>query len=84
MFIVDKNELLENIIKMQRTKCSYDMFGFFRDDTPPPDVCDCKYGASGQGEQTGCPELRCVTALLNLMTEKEYLNIMHRGNIVLI
>jgi hypothetical protein len=21
-------------------------------------TCDCKYGASGEGEQTGCPELR--------------------------
>ena len=21
-------------------------------------TCDCKYGASGRGEQTGCPELR--------------------------
>lgn len=25
-------------------------------------TCDCKYGASGKGEQTGCPELRTLIA----------------------
>ncbi len=35
----------------QRATCTY--FG---------PTCDCKYGASGKGEQTGCPELRTLIA----------------------
>lgn len=27
--------------------------------------CDCKFGASGVGEQTGCPEVRQAIAYLN-------------------
>ena len=34
--------------------------------------CDCKYGASGSGEETGCPEIRQAIALVEAMTPAEY------------
>jgi hypothetical protein len=42
-----------------------------------PSICDCKFGIktdkhyNDQGEQTGCPELRIVEALLYNITDEE-------------
>jgi hypothetical protein len=41
--------------------------------------CDCKYGASISGEETGCPELRDVIDFLNTMTETEYKKVWKRA-----
>lgn len=30
----------------------------------PTSKCDCKYGATGRGEQTGCPEARALYRML--------------------
>ena len=79
MFIKGRGEIREVIHLLQRTHCCYDMTVA---GTPPP-ICDCKYGYSGKGgygEDTGCPELRCVVELLSLMTDDEYEKIMARGN----
>jgi hypothetical protein len=81
MFVKGKKELLETMVLLQRNHCSYD---FYRIDheSKPPIMCDCKYGFVGKtnGEQTGCPELRCVVELLKAMTDEEYGNILSRLN----
>lgn len=50
----------------------------------PPTMCDCKFGAtniSGAGERgNGCPEMRCVYAILDNMTDKEFERIIKRIN----
>lgn len=35
-------------------------------------TCDCKYGASGHGEQTACPELRELGAVLARITDGQW------------
>lgn len=81
MFIRGRSEILKVVSDIQRSHCCYDM-GFSE---KPPSFCDCKYGFSLEyhkkgrlGEQTGCPELRCVAALLSNMTDEEYDSIMSR------
>ena len=81
------------IHKCQRTFCSYDMFGLRLGDMSPisqeeankrkpPSMCDCKYGATNIGGPTetgnGCPEMRCVHAIFENMTDKEFERIMKR------
>lgn len=34
-------------------------------DVWPTSKCDCKYGASGRGEQTGCAEARALYRMLS-------------------
>ncbi len=36
-------------------------------------TCDCKYGADGKGEQTGCPELRELGVVLSRITDEHWL-----------
>jgi hypothetical protein len=48
-------KLIENLEKMRKKACCYG---------PDAKVCDCKYGASNEGEETGCPELRCAIEYL--------------------
>lgn len=77
MFIEGRENILKVIKLLQRSHCCYDML--FRE-TPPP-FCDCKYGFTGEkhiGEQTGCPELRCVVNLLENITDEEYKEISMR------
>lgn len=54
MFGIEKDALVAGLEAIRRRLCVYDFGGDF----PPPATCDCKFGASGSGEQTGCPELR--------------------------
>ena len=90
MFITEKYRLKSFLHHTQRNFCGYDPYGIVEEGTitPPPSFCDCKYGATipnlGPTEKTGCPELRCVTELLNLMTEEEYITIMERGGNIII
>jgi hypothetical protein len=35
-------------------------------------TCDCKYGHSFRGEQTGCPELRDLVAMLGALTDRDW------------
>jgi len=74
MFIRGRKYLLQVITRMQRQRCVYDMMLL----AEPPKFCDCKYGYDESGEQTGCPELRCVSELLKLITDEEYTKIMAR------
>jgi len=72
MFTIEKKELIENLEKTRMRLCCYMSKNF----------CDCKYGASGNGESTGCPELRSVISLLRIMTEKEYDKIRHKAKMI--
>lgn len=46
--------------------------------------CDCKYGydpgywRAHQGERNGCPEMRCVVALFECMTDREFAQLKKR------
>jgi hypothetical protein len=42
-------------------------------------LCDCKYGATLEGEQTGCPEVMVAAGVLRFMTDEEYAAITRRG-----
>ena len=46
--------------------------------------CDCKYGADhigAHGESgNGCPEMRCVEAMFELMTDKEFERLKKRAS----
>ena len=85
MFIISKDSLLEVIHKMQRKSCGYDMYSCNKD-SKQPSFCDCKFGFDDKqyGEQTGCPELRCVLELLTLITYKEYEEIMSREHHIML
>lgn len=84
-FYHDRKEIFNAIYIMRREKCCYDSsFALNGIDGIEPSTCDCKYGYPGQkingiGEQTGCPELRCVEDLLKNITDKEYEKIMYRS-----
>lgn len=87
MFHTSREELIKSMTILQRSVCCYDTY-VFRPDAPPPEFCDCKYGATNfkadrafGGEQTFCPELRCVVQLLENINNKEYHYIMGRKNI---
>lgn len=47
MFGVNDERLIEGLEAIRKRLCVY-----------PGPTCDCKFGASGKGEQTGCPEVR--------------------------
>jgi len=68
--IVDFLELVR-----QRVLCSY----------ATPNFCDCKYGVAKSGhfkgfqssEQTGCPEMRDVIAILNAIPPEMFVEAKH-------
>ena len=47
-----------------------------------PRRCDCKFGASGQGEESGCPEIVAATALIHAMTRAEYRRLCKRAGVL--
>jgi hypothetical protein len=64
LFVVTKDELIEGLKKHKKLICQYGQdFG---------ERCDCKYGGSGKGEDSGCPEITMVIAGLQQMKPKEY------------
>ena len=60
MFGVEHDVLIENLEKLRRWLCAYGGGG----------LCDCKFGANGGGEQTGCPEIRQAIKLLKGQQEE--------------
>jgi hypothetical protein len=82
MFAVNRKELMNTIYSMQRMRCEYDGYSINRN-SQPPTSCDCKYGYNGS-EQTGCPELRLVCSLLDVMTDEEYKLLIKRSNDILL
>lgn len=78
MLNLNKEKLVEAVNTIQRISCVYD--GLFHQTAP--DFCDCKYGVSVEtkpySENTGCPELRDVKALFEVMTDKEYERLVSR------
>jgi hypothetical protein len=49
MIGIEPEQLIANLETLRRRLCEYG---------PDAERCDCKYGASGRSEQSGCPELR--------------------------
>lgn len=79
MRMQSQRQLIRAVRRLQRQVCTYDVFK--TDQTAkPPNTCDCKYGVSLQpgSEETGCPELREVLAILQAMDEKEFERICQR------
>lgn len=59
MFGIEDSRLIENLERMRQQRCGY---GSTLEGEGAR--CDCKFGASGKGEQTGCPELRQAIFLI--------------------
>lgn len=62
-----RKELIEALERVRKAVCQYS-----------GSRCDCKYGASIRGEETGCPELRDVIDFFSNMTEVEYKKVCKR------
>jgi hypothetical protein len=56
-----RERVIEGLEALRRSICGY----------PQMNSCDCKYGASLRGEQTGCPELRYAISVLQSLPELE-------------
>lgn len=85
--VYNREKMAEFIHKCQRKLCAYDTFGFEINgkqnyESKPPSMCDCKFGATAIGTASesgnGCPEMRCVHAILLNMTDKEFARILKR------
>jgi hypothetical protein len=68
----DKTKLLTSLENTRKGVCLY-----------MGPTCDCKYGGppeEGQrmGENTGCPELRTVKALIEYMSQEEIDEVLNR------
>jgi len=67
-----KEELFRALKLVQLKICAYRSAIF----------CDCKYGITEKtmrnGEQTGCPEVRELIAMLSVMTDQEFDEIQKR------
>ena len=61
MFGQPDDVLLANLDALRRRLCQYG---------PDAKRCDCKFGASGKGEQSGCPELRQAIAIISGQREQ--------------
>ena len=88
---LSKNDMVEFVNKCQRMLCAYDIYSsgegaetYYK--RSAPSHCDCKYGANsssiGRGSENGngCPEMRCVKSILEVMTDKEFERIVKRMN----
>lgn len=56
--------LLRQVAEVGSALCAY-MPGHGNPEAWPSSRCDCKYGASGRGEQNGCAEMRSVYRMLS-------------------
>ena len=65
MFIPEIEILIENLERLAGRLCEYSHDGKL------PSTCDCKYGASGVGEETGCSEVRAAIELIKEYEEME-------------
>lgn len=58
-----KRELAAKVAEIGSTLCAY-MPGHGNPELWPTSRCDCKYGATGIGEQNGCAEARTLHRML--------------------
>jgi len=76
MFGIEKSRLKINLEKIRSKLCSY-----------VGNYCDCKYGKEDQEPSnrserfSGCPELRQVLGILEVMTEEEFKEFCDRADI---
>ena len=59
-FVLEKSELIEGLKKLGARLCSYTAPG-----KEWVSRCDCKFGGSGKGEETGCAEIRAAVKLIS-------------------
>jgi hypothetical protein len=55
MFGIEDEALIECLETLRKRLCLYGSMAT---------TCDCKFGASGKGEESGCPEIRQAIAYL--------------------
>lgn len=76
MNIPEQSVLLDNLRKVQRTLCAYDLYPAVPPNALPPGSCDCKYGATRVAEHTeqgnGCPEVAAAIAVLEALLPTEW------------
>ena len=77
LFGIRQADLIKNLRQMGDRICSYGPLGQW------PRRCDCKYGATGEGEESGCPELALATTLINAMTPAEFKRIAKRAKVLI-
>ncbi len=75
MFFTSREETRKVIEALQGMACAYSIVGPAKG-VKPVSSCDCKYGGTNlmKGTETGngCPELRSVVEILDVMTEREW------------
>lgn len=80
MFFTSKEATAKVIADLQVMACAYRVITDTKDKRPTR--CDCKYGGTNlmKGTETGngCPELRSVVEVLNVMTEREWKMLLKR------
>lgn len=73
--MISREKLLENLEKIRASLCCYANSEKF---------CDCKYNPefsrSRRGEHTGCPEVRKVIRLLELIPEDEFAALLKKAD----
>lgn len=84
MNFTSRANLLKTVTSLRRALCQYDALMHKK----APSFCDCKYGrvfvkgdtpgSFAMHEMTGCPELRCVEYLLQVLTDDEYKSLTER------
>jgi hypothetical protein len=80
MFMKFDREAMKRALRAgQRALCGYDAFSMYHNCTcEPTTFCDCKYGAEFKGESNGCPEMRVLCVMFEMMTDKEFERIAKR------
>lgn len=78
MFGTDHEELIAGLKRLGASICHYCYPG-----REWPVRCDCKYGASLTGEQSGCPEINLAATLIDAMTPTEFRRLAKRSKVLL-
>ena len=75
--MIDREQFIGNLVKLQRHLCGYRLGKESEGETG---FCDCKFGCDDfVGESCGCPEVRLVIALLQVMADVEYAGLLRRA-----
>lgn len=77
MFGADQSELVAGLQRVGDRICHYGPLGTW------PRRCDCKYGATSQGEDSGCPEVALAANLINVMSPAEFARLAKRAKVML-
>ena len=79
MFFQDRETTMRGIAELGSMACTYAPGALGAEEWVKPTArCDCKYGIDRSnrrfagGEQTGCPELKSVWAVLDAMSDEEW------------